>query len=299
MDRLQAMRSFVAVAASGSFAEAARRLRQSPSAVTRNVSQLEAELGLLLFNRTTRVVRLTDRGRIHLESCRRILDDIDTAERIVRGADSAPRGLLTIAAPFLFGRLHILPLITTLLAQHPGLDVRLMLSDRNVHLVEDGFDVAVRIGALADSRLVAARLGSVSRVTVASPAYLAARGQPATSADLAGHDLIAFEGLETSDEWHFGAEAVRIHPRLAVNSADAAIGAALAGAGIVRVLSYQVRDAVTDGRLRLLLSGQAPPPVPVSALYAANRHGAPNVAVFVAAAKVQFAAAPLLPPDAW
>ncbi len=301
MDRIDAMRTFVAVAARGSFAEAARHLRLAPSAVTRGVSQLEEELGLTLFNRTTRSVRLTDRGRIHLESCRQILEDFDAATRRARGEDAAPRGLLAIAAPLLFGRLHVLPVVTGLLAEHPALDVRLILSDRNVHLIEDGFDVAVRIGDLADSSLVAARLGAVCRAAVASPAYIAARGAPATPDDLGAHDLIAFDNLETGSEWHFGADSrpARVHPRLSVNSADAAIAAAIAGAGITRTLSYQVRDAVAAGQLALVLTDFTPPPVPVSAVLPANRHGAPNVAAFVAAARAHFKATPLLPPQAW
>lgn len=301
MDRIDAMRAFVAVGIHASFAEAARQLRMAPSAVTRGVAQLEAELGLTLFNRTTRVVRLTERGRIHLESCRQLLEDLDIANAKARGEDADPRGRLSIAAPIVFGRLHVLPVITGLLAAHPALDVRLMLSDRNVRLVEDGFDVAVRIGNLADSRLIAARLGAVCRAVVASPAYLAARGTPATPADLAGHDLIAFDTLEATNEWHFGAaaDAVRIHPRLVVNSADAAIAAVEAGAGITRTLSYQVREPVAAGRLALVLADQAPPPVPVSAVFPANRHAAPNVAAFVAAARAHFAGAPLVPPEQW
>lgn len=301
MDRIDAMRAFVAVATNASFAGAARQLRLPPSAVTRGIAQLEADLGLTLFNRTTRVVRLTERGAIHLDSCRKILDDIDAAIARVRGQDAAPRGRLNIAAPILFGRLHVLPVVTGLLAAWPDLDVRLLLSDRNVHLVDDGFDVAVRIGDLADSALVATRLGSVCRVAVASPAYLAQRGTPQRPVDLADHDLIAFENLEASNDWHFGPDnaAVRVHPRLAVNSADAAIAAAIAGAGITRTLSYQVRDAVVARQLVLVLPDLTPPPVAVSAVYPPSRHAAPNVAAFVAASRVHFRDTPLVPPDQW
>ncbi len=301
MDRIDAMRAFVAVAAHESFAEGARQLRQSPSAVTRAIGQIEAELGILLFNRTTRIVRLTDRGRVHFESCRRILDDIAAADRLVRGEDAEPRGLIDIAAPVLFGRLHVLPITLALMARYPALEARLVLSDRNVHVVDDGFDLAVRIGALPDSSLMAVRLGSVCRTVVASPAYLAARGTPAAPADLARHDVIAFANLDAVDAWHFGAgnKPVRVFPRLTVNSAAAAIAAAEAGAGITHCLSYQVREAVRAGRLVLLLPGHMPPPAPVSVLFAANRHGAPNVAAFVAAARAHFAANPLLPPAEW
>ena len=196
MDHLDAMKAFVAVATLGSFAEAARRLRISPSAVTRSVAQLEDRLGLTLFNRTTRSVRLTERGQIYLESSRRILEDLDAAERQALGEDAEPRGVLHVAAPIVFGRLHVLPMVLPLLTDHPALTVRLTLSDRNVHLVDEGVHVALRIGDLADSSLTAVKLGAVSRVLVASPAYLAAHGSPSRPADLEDHALIAFEGLE-------------------------------------------------------------------------------------------------------
>jgi DNA-binding transcriptional LysR family regulator len=304
MDRIDSLRAFVAVAHAGSFAAAARQLRMSPSLVTRAVAQLEAELGVTLFARTTRVVRLTERGAIHLDSSRRLLDDWQAAVHKVRGEDAAPRGTLSVAAPLLFGRLHIQPIIAGLLAAHPQLQARLVLSDRNVHLVDDGFDAAVRIGTLPDSSLMATRLGEVCRATVASPAYLAARGTPAVPGELAGHDLIAFENLEANNDWHFGgdgvaAEAVRIVPRLTVNSADATIAAAEAGLGITRVLSYQVEAAVKAGRLTLLLPAFTPPPVPVSVVWPSNRQAAVNVTAFVTAARTRFRAHPLVPAALW
>lgn len=285
MDHLQAMRTYVAVATLGSFAEASRRLRLSPSAVTRSVADLEERLGLTLLNRTTRSVKLTDRGRIYLDSCRRILEDLDLAERQVRGEDAAPRGDLTIAAPVVFGRLHVLPVVTGLLAAYPDLNVRLVLSDRNTRLIEDGIDVAVRIGALTDSSLIAARLGEVSRVIVASPDYLRRRGAPETPADLATHDIVAFEAIDTTNDWRFDAAAVRLEPRLVVNSADAAIAAAEQGAGVTRALSYQVEEAIGAGRLVPLLGTFSAARLPVQALYPARRAASPNVAAFVKAAR--------------
>jgi len=295
MDRLDAMRAFIAVAGQGSFAEAARRLRLSPSAVTRGVAQLEDELGVLLFHRTTRSVTLTERGTIHLESCRRILDDLDQAERRVRGEDARPRGLLTVAAPILFGRLHILPIVNRLLAEHPELNIRLSLSDRNVQLAEEGVDIAVRIGELADSSLIAVKLGEVTRVLVASPAYLRARGEPRTLADLEGHDLITFEGIGSASDWRPGDRGARLEPRLSVNSADAALAAAEAGLGITRALSYQVKAGVEAGRLISLLPDLPPPALPVSALHPAHRVASANVAAFTKAARAAFRAAPLTP----
>src|ERR1700733_4558387 len=172
------MQAFAAVAELGSFAQAARRLRLSPAAVTRAVALLEDQLGLALLNRTSRSVRLTERGTLYLASCRQILAEIEDAERRVRGEDATPRGTLTVSAPIVFGRLHILPIVDRMLCEHPALTIRLDLSDRPRHLVEEGIDVAVRIGALADSALVAVKVAEVGPVLVASPAYLAARGTP-------------------------------------------------------------------------------------------------------------------------
>jgi DNA-binding transcriptional LysR family regulator len=297
MDRLDAMRIFVAVAKLESFAEAARQLRLSPSVVTRSIAQIEDQLGLTVLSRTTRSVRLTERGQVYLESCQQILQDIDDAERRARGEDAAPRGELKVAAPTLFGRLHVLPIINKLLDEHRALSVRLTLSDRNAHLVDEGVDVAVRIGELADSSLVAVRLGHVRRVVVASPAYLEKRGVPAKPADLAGHDLIAFDGLEATNEWRFDApdRLVRLEPRLIVSSADAAIAAAEAGIGITRTLSYQVKAAVVAGSLVPILQDFEPPRSPVSAIHPVRRIASANVATFVKAARNHFKAHPLLP----
>ncbi len=288
MDQLNTLRIFVAVATLGSFAEAGRRLRLSPSVITRAVAQLEDQLGLTLITRTTRSLKLTERGQIYLESSRRLLDDLEDADRRVRGQDAEPRGKLTVAAPVLFGRLHVLPLVGEVLAAYPALAIQLQLSDRNVHLVEDGVDVAIRIGDLDDSSLIAVRLGEVSRVVVASPGYLVGHPAPKSPADLARHDIVAFEAVQATDEWRFGERSVRLTPRLSVNSAEAAIAAAEQGLGVTRALSYQVRDAVRAGRLVLLLPQDVPPPSPVSVIYPARRVASANVAVFVKAARAFF-----------
>jgi DNA-binding transcriptional LysR family regulator len=285
------MRAFVAVAGHSSFTEAARRLRLSPSVVTRSVAQLEDRLGLVLLNRTTRSVRLTDRGQIYLESCRRILEEVEASERRVRGEDAEPRGLLTVAAPLVFGRLHVLPLVNAMLALHEDLAVRLILSDRYVHLVDEGVDVAVRVGNLSDSSLIATQLARVRRVLVASPDYLARRGEPASPADLSDHAIIAFDGFEATDEWKFGPAGdivARVRPRLIVNGAEAVIEAATAGVGVARAFSYQAHDALAAGRLKRLLTAFDPAPVPVSAVYPAQRVGSANLAAFLRAARVRF-----------
>jgi DNA-binding transcriptional LysR family regulator len=305
VDRLDAMQAFAAVAELGSFAAAARRLRLSPPAVTRAVALLEDQLGLALLNRTSRSVRLTERGALYLESCRQILAEIEGAERRVRGEDAAPRGTLTVSAPIVFGRLHILPIVDRLLREHRALAIRLDLSDRAVHLVEEGIDVAVRIGALADSALVAVKVAEVSAVLVASPAYLAARGTPDSPAGLAGHDLVAFDSIAATNDWHFGTpdrpterSSVRVEPRLTVNSADAAIAAAEAGLGIAQVGSYHVCSTIAAGRLSLVLPGFEPPPLPVSLIHLSRRLATPNVVAFIKAARAYFLASPITPHDA-
>lgn len=294
MDLLDSMRAFSSVADLGSFAEAARRLRLSPAAVTRAVAALEDRLGLPLLARTTRSVRLTERGAIYRETCRRILTDLEDGERRVRGEDAAPRGGLAVAAPLMFGRLHVLPIIMRLLKDHPDLSVRLTLSDRLVHFVEDGIDVAVRIGEPADSALRAVKVGEVRRVLAASPGYLRARGTPATPADLAAHDIVAFEGLDASRDWHFAnSTGLRVAPRLSVNTADAAIAAAEAGLGITRTLSYQVQAPLAAKRLRLVLEDFVPTTVPINLIHPVARMGSANVAAFIAAARAHFRANPV------
>ncbi|MFZ2108325.1 MAG: LysR substrate-binding domain-containing protein [Roseiarcus sp.] len=264
MDRLDAMRIYAAVARLGSFAKAARQLRLSPSVVTRSIAQLEDQLGVTLLTRTTRSVRVTDRGEIYLESCQQILEDIEGAGRRVRGENAEPRGDLKVAAPIAFGRLHVLPVVNRMLTDHRALSVRLTLSDRNALLVDEGVDVAVRIGELADSSLIAVKLGAVSRVLVASPAYLARHGAPSSPADLAALDAIAFESLDATNEWRFSEKAVRLEPRLSVNSADAAIAAAEAGIGIARA-------PLPGGSRRARRSLGSDPPILCAAAFSRQR----------------------------
>jgi DNA-binding transcriptional LysR family regulator len=301
MDRFEAMRTFIAVAKLGSFAEAARRLRRSPSVVTRAIAQLEDELGLTLLLRTTRSLRLSEGGQVYLENCQQILADLDSAERRARGEDAEPRGHLKVAAPIVFGRLHVLPVIRSLLRMYRSVSIQLSLSDRNVHLVDEGIDVAVRIGALSDSSLIAVKLAEVSRVVVASPVYLKKRGIPKSPDELADHDIIAFEGVGIIDDWRFDPhrKPVQLEPRLTVNSAETAIAAAEAGVGITRPLSYQVEASVRAGRLTPILQQFATPPSPVNAIYPARRIPSANVAAFVKSAREYFKANPLVPVSEW
>jgi DNA-binding transcriptional LysR family regulator len=234
---------------------------------------------------------LTPEGAAYLDRCRIALDELDDAERSLRGENAEPRGELIVTAPVVFGRMHILPIVTKLLRAHPQLDVHLILVDRVIRLVEEGIDVAVRIADLSDSSLHAIRVAEVRRVLVASPAYLAERGVPAHVSDLLKHDLIAFDSFALNSEWRFtqsGRPSIRCEPRLLTNSVEAAIDAALDGLGIARALSYQVDAHVRAGRLRYVLPEFDPPGVPVSLLFQASRRGSPNVRALIAAAQEYF-----------
>ena len=274
MDRLEAMRTLVAAVDGGSLSAASRTLRTPLATVSRRVSDLEAYLRTQLLVRSSRRLSLTEAGRAYVAAARRILDEVDDAERGAAGEYRAPRGHLSITASVMFGRLHVEPVILEFLDAYPDITARLTMADHVVNLVDDHVDVAIRVGSLPDSSMVAVRLGAIGWVVCASPGYLKGRPAPETPADLERHQCIAFEGLYSSVAWTFleGGEAVTapIRPRLAVNTADAAISAAIAGAGITRVLSYQVAEAVADGRLVLLLSGFEPEPLPVHLVYPAQ-----------------------------
>lgn len=284
MDRLDALAAFSAIAELGSFAGAARQLGVSPQAVTRAIAGLESRLGVLLLRRSTRAVRLTEAGELYLQRCRRALDELAQGERLLQGGDVEPQGLISVTAPVVFGRLYVAPVLTMLLKQHPRLRVRLLLMDRFVNLVEEGIDVALRIGDLSDSALRARRLGETRQVLVASPDYLRRRGSPDSVGELLAHDLIAFEGVSRTTEWRFGADGKQVltpSPRLRVNSADAAIDSAIAGLGITRVLSYQAVAAIDEGKLRRVLPVSEPPSIPVQLIFSAALAGSANVQAFL------------------
>ena len=253
MDRFEAMRTLVAAVDGGSLSAASRSLGVPLPTVSRRVSDLEAHLRAQLVIRTSRKLLLTDVGRAYVQTCRQILVELDDAERLATGEYRTPRGDLLITAPVMFGRLHVEPVILDFLKAYPDINVRLVLADYLIDLVENRVDLAVRIGELPDSGLVAARLGTVSWVTCASPSYLQARGTPQTLDDLAGHDCIAFEGLYSTNSWDFAqgkdTRTVPIRPRFSVNTASGAIDAALSHAGISRILSYQAAGAIAEGSL--------------------------------------------------
>jgi DNA-binding transcriptional LysR family regulator len=279
MDRFIALDTFVAVADRGGFAPAARHLAMSPPAVTRTIAALERHLGVSLFRRTTRSVALTDEGAALLNRAREILAQLREAEHEAMGGQSTPRGELHVTAPVVFGRLHVLPVVADMLATHEHLSVRLMLLDRNIRLVEEGIDVAVRIGELRDSSLSSIPVGTVRQVLVASPDYCGRRGRPLEPGELAAHDLVAGENVRTGAHWRFGPHAtgVPVTPRITVTSVDAQIAAAEAGLGIANVLSYQAAEGLAANRLCRVLDEHAPPPVPVNLLFDASRARLPSV----------------------
>lgn len=278
MDRLAAMRTFVAVHDAGSFSEAARRLGLSLPVVSRSLVGLEAHLGVRLMHRTTRALHLTEAGERYLHHARRLLADVEAAEEEARGESSQPTGTLVVSASHLFGRMHVGRMIRDYLAHHPDTRAELQLNDRNVNLVEEGIDVAIRIGVLADSGLVARPLGSTRRVVAASPGYLRERGRPAHPADLADHATISFGPSHGGREWRFvdattpGREiSVEVAPRLTTNGGDAAIEFACDGGGCVRALHYQVAEHLARGELVLILEAFERPPTPIHAVYPSAR----------------------------
>ena len=279
------MATFVAVCDAQGFAPAARRLGVSPSVVTRQVAALEEHLGVRLLHRTTRSIGLTDAGQRYLGRARRILGDLEEAEHAAQSERAEPQGKLSVAAPLLFGRLHVAPVLARFMQMYPRITAELHLSDRNANLIEDGNDVAIRIGHLPDSQLIARRLGETRRVVVASPAYLKRAGEPAHPADLARLDVIAFIGLDSTPDWRFaetgGEVRVRVETRFATNSGDAAIAYAIDGGGVTRVLGYQVRDAVAGGLLKEVLRPFSPPPLPIHAVYPSSRLLSSKVRAFV------------------
>lgn len=288
MDRLSTYVMFQAVADGGSFSLAARRLGVSPQAVSRGIAALEQSLGVTLFHRSTRAVALTAQGAALLPRIARVLSDLAEAELSVSGARIEPAGQLHVTAPVTFGQLHVLPVVIRLLADHPRLDIRLALFDRNVRIVEEGIDVAVRIGALADSSLRAIPLGAVNQMLVASPAYVAAHGMPATPADLSAHTLIASTGPRGAGEWRFdGRPDTDLRARFSVNSVAAALAAAEAGVGIANLLSYQVARSLREGRLVEVLAPVKAEPLPVHLLFEAGRANAAAVRVFLDAMRAR------------
>lgn len=272
MDRLEAMSVFAAIVDRGSLSAAGRRLNVPLATVSRKLADLEAHLKTRLITRSTRKLELTDAGREYLGACRQILAQVDEAERAASGAYAKVKGQLVVAAPIVFGRLHVVPVAAAFLEGQPEVDIQLRLGDRNVNLIEEHVDVALRIGFLPDSGLVATQVGAIRRVVCANPAYLKRFGTPQSLGDLVAHRCITFDGFEAAFAWTFVSADGRkrqapVRSRMTVSTADAAIEAAVLGVGLTRVLSYQVADALHDGRLVRVLVDKEPPAVPASLIY--------------------------------
>jgi DNA-binding transcriptional LysR family regulator len=272
MDRIEAMTTLLATVEAGSLSAASRKLGMPLATVSRKVSELEARLRTKLINRTSRQVTLTDAGRSYIAGCKRILEDLDELERAAAGEYAAPRGDLVITAPIVFGRLHVLPVVAEFLKVYPDIDIRLVLADRVLNLHEDAVDVAVRIGALPDSSLIATRIGTIRQVVCGSPGYFATKGTLKSPDELRHHDCVTFDGLMSPAGWKFVIDGspvtVAVRSRLVVNTAEAAVDAATMSLGVTRVLSYQAADAMHAGRLVLALEEFEPAPWPVSLVYA-------------------------------
>lgn len=271
MDRFEALTVLLAVVDAGSLSAGARRLGAPLATVSRKVANLEKHLGVRLVLRTRRGLALTEEGRAFVVASRRILDELEAAERQASRDYSALRGGLHVTAPIAFGERYLLPVALEFLKEQPDIDLRLTLADRQLSLADEHVDVALRIGHLADSALIATRLGTVRRVICASPDYLARRGVPLQPDDLARHDGISFQGFATAPEWRYRKDGVAFtiepRPKLAVNTTEAAIQAALAGMGIIRVLSYQISDQLRCGSLCELLTEFSPEPLPVNVIH--------------------------------
>lgn len=285
MDRFESMTAFVAVVDAGGFSAAARRLGMPLATVSRKVSELEEQLRAQLLTRSTRRVALTEIGQQHYQTCRRLLEELDEAERLASGEFRATRGELIVAAPTGMGSTYLNPIVTEFLKAYPDVDVELRLADRVINLVEEGVDIALRVGELPDSRLIAVNLGTIRHVVCASPSYLKVHGAPATPADLSAHCCVTFTSLEAQHTWTFkmGRQITRVpvRSRLSVGGAEAAANAASVGLGITRLLCYQALPSIRAKKLKLLLREFEPEPIPVSLVYQTRRNMPQKLKAFI------------------
>lgn len=283
MDRFSAMKIFVKVAETGSFAEAARALYMSAPAVTRAVASLEEAIGTRLFIRTTRAVKITAAGAGYLEDCRRILAAIEASDVAAQHAHTAPSGVLTVTAPSLFGQLFVLPVLMDYLSEHPNVSGRTLFVNRVTNLVHEDIDVAVRIGHLPDSNYHAIPVGKVRNLVCGAPTYFEAQGVPHQPGDVAKHRIVAATNTWVAQEWRFGdpAYSVTVHPRLLCNTDEAAIAAVLAGWGMTRMLAYKVATDLQAGRLQTVLSEYEEPPVPIHVVHSEGHHASAKVRMFI------------------
>lgn len=286
MDRLDTVAIFVEVAEQGSFVKAAKRLGRSTAGVSRAVAALEARLDTALLRRTTRAVTLTDAGARYLERCRHLLAGFEELEAAAAREKVEPQGLVSLTVPVVFGRLHVLPITALFLRAHPRVEMRLLMHDRNVSLVDEGIDVGVRLGPLEDSTLLATKVGHVTRGVYASPDYLARMGVPQVPDDLRHHDCIAITSIRSNDaHWSFGRRGARrtikVMPRVTVTTIDAGVEAAILGMGLARLHSYQADRHVEEGALVSVLDGHGPEEVPIHVIQPASAHVAPKTRALV------------------
>jgi DNA-binding transcriptional LysR family regulator len=287
MDRIDAMKVFVAALDEGSLAGAGRKLGRSPAAVSRAIAFLETHVGAELLHRTTRSIRLSEAGERYAVACRRVLIDLEEADISAAGERSAPRGLLTITAPVAAGESIVRPIVDDFMAEYPAVNVRLYFLDRPANLIDEGIDLALRFAHLADSTLIALRVGEVRRVVAAAPRYLAQNPAITQPADLAQHQIVAMTHFG-NDSWSFPPSegssvprVVQLAPRLIINSTKGAIASAVAGRGVTRVFSYHIADQLRDGSLQILLADDEHPPIPVHLLAPHGRMQVPKVRAFV------------------
>lgn len=285
MDRLHLINVFVAVVDAAGFAGAARKLELSPPAVTRAINELENHLGVRLLTRTTRVVRVTEDGARYADDCRRILAELADADDAVSGRQAAPHGRLALTAPVLFGAKFVTPIVTEYLTRYPQVSASCWFVDRVVNLVDEGVDVAVRIGELPDSSMQAVRVGRVRRVICAAPGYLQRHGIPQTPDDLAAHSIVSANAAMPTAEWrlvdHGEPRTVKLQARLVTTSNDSALAAAIGGFGLTRLLSYQVADALRDGQLQSVLAEYEPAALPVHLVHREGRHASTKARAFL------------------
>lgn len=285
MDRFHLINVFVAVVDTNGFAGAARKLNMSPPAVTRAINELEAHLGLRLLTRTTRTVRVTDAGERYVQDCKRILGEMLEADESVSGMHSSPRGKLTITAPVLFGGMYVTPIVTQYLKRYPDVTASCLFLDRVVNLLDEGVDVAVRIGELPDSTMQAIRVGQVRRVICAAPDYLAHRGIPISPDDLHSHTIVSASSVTPNPEWKLQEKGeprnIRLLARMITTTNDSAVAAAVGGFGLTRLLSYQVAEHLRTGKLKTVLTEFEPAALPVHVIHREGRQAPQRVRAFL------------------
>ncbi len=298
MDRLHLISVFVAVVDAAGFAGAARKLDISPPAVTRAINELEGHLGVRLLTRTTRVVRVTEDGARYADDCRRILAELAEADDAVSGKHGSPHGRLTLTAPVLFGAKFVTPIVTEYLTRYPQVSASCWFMDRIVNMMDEGVDVAVRIGELPDSSMQAVRVGRVRRVICAAPSYLEKHGIPQTPDELAAHCIVSASAVTPTAEWRLmdrgEPRTVKLQARLITTSNDSAVAAAVSGFGLTRLLSYQVTDALRDGQLKTVLTEYEPDALPVHLVHREGRHASKKARAFLDLALERLRANPAL-----